>query len=218
MAFNLNSYLFLADIAGSSDLEPGAGSMMMQSLIQTLDMVNTKYKSSLIAPFEINYGDEFAALFSELAPIQTVIHLVRDSLKEFTSFRCVIAKGRVNNPEGSVRQMGGPVFKSASALLDALKTSNRFSAWRVSDQLTDATLEALTNLPNALIQEMTEYQYDVFILLMNGLPQIEIAKQLDKYPQSVSRAIQQSHADQIIDAEITLNNYLAVLDKQEVGI
>ena len=189
---------------------------MMQNLIDALNMVNERFEAALIAPFEINYGDEFAALFSELAPIQTVIHLVRDSLREFTTFRFVVARGHVNHLEGSVRQMGGPVFKQASQLLETLKTSNRFSAWRVSDQLTDDTLECLTNLSNALIHEMTEYQYEIFTLLMNRLPQIEIAKRLQKYPQSVSRAIHQSHADQVIDAEITLNNYLALLDEQVI--
>ena len=206
------TYLLLADLTASTRLEPQAAYDTMHILTTTLDDINA-HATGLQAPLEINYGDEFAGLFHRLADVYDVVSRVRHELRGLAAFRFVAAKGRIAYPAGSIRQMGGPVFRTANDALGQLKSSGRFAAWKVGAQLLNAALDTITNLSHVLISDMTDYQYDIYVRLQDGKSQTEIASALGKYDQAISKAIKRSQADLVIDAEATLRDQLVAHDQ-----
>ncbi|MEO0465338.1 MAG: SatD family protein [Pseudomonadota bacterium] len=213
-----NYCLLLADLAASTDLHPEVAHQALGILSTTIDDVNQTYRPALVSPLEVNYGDEFAGLFVGPGHIYEIVDLIRHNLREVAQFRFVVCVGRIGYAGGSIRQMGGPVFKDASDSLDRLKKTGRLANWRIGDVLANATLDALTNTSHAMIEAMTDYQYDVYRLLRAGVAQTEIAKTLGKYEQSVSKAVQRSHADLVIDTENALIHRLNEHQRQMAGL
>lgn len=198
-------YLLLADLVDSSDMDPDTANQAFSVLSDSLDRANEVFVRELAAPFEINYGDEFAALFTRPQHIYDCVDALRQTLHGLAAFRFAVVRGRINYAGGTIRQMGGPVFQDASSVLDKLKRSGRFAHWMIGTPLENATLNSLSNMIDVLIAAMTDYQYDIYLHLREGRSQVDIAQRLGKYEQSISRAIQSSHAGLIIDAETTLN-------------
>lgn len=211
-------YLLLADLTASTNLLPSQSSEVLQALDKTLKQMNTDLREQLVAPLEINYGDEFAGLFSTPDPIYDLVDAVRHSLRNLATFRFVVAHGRIGYASGPIRQMGGPVFKEASIALIDLKRTGRFADWRFADALSNATLNMLTNTSHVLIEEMTDYQYHVYRSLRRGGSQTDIAATLGKYEQSISKAVQRSHAALVIDTEAILAERLLEHAKVRAGI
>lgn len=206
-------YLLLADLKASTELSPEVADQTIRVLDQTLTEINKKLGESLSSELVINYGDEFAGLFLNLSDIYDVVDHVRHVLRDLAGFRFVVARGRLAYPSGAIRQMGGPVFRDASLALDALKTSGRFGLWLVADQpLSNNALDALTNMSHVFIESMTDNQYEIFRAVKEGHTQVAIAEALGKYPQAISKAIQRSHTDLVIDTERVIREILAGLD------
>ena len=204
-------YVLIADIRGSSDLSATKSTALMEQLLPALDRANQEYAADIAYPLEVNYGDEFAGLFTDPRSIYEIVASLRHTLKQVAGFRFVVARGRIGYAGGTLREMGGPVFEQASIALDALKKSRQFSQWAIGDTATDLSLTALSNAANSLIADMTDYQYAVFKLHQQGVKGIDIAKALGKDARSVSNAKKGGHSKTVIDIEAALNAILASL-------
>lgn len=206
-------YLLLADIRGSTNLSAPEGAAVMEYLIPQLERQNRLRAQELVYPLEINYGDEFAGLFSGPASLYRTIREIRDELHGVAEFRFVAAHGRVGYAEGSIREMGGPVFDTASRALNRAKKTRKFGTWQIADTAMNAALNALTNAADSLIAEMTDYQYQVFRHFRSGLKGVEIAERLQKDARSVSKAKSTGHAQTVIDIESAIDGLLDHLAK-----
>lgn len=202
-------YLLLADIKGSSALSAKKNTSLMEQLLPQLERQNQRLMSELIYPLEVNYGDEFAGLFATPRALYQVVADVRDALRGIATFRFVTARGRIGYAGASVREMGGPVFETASHALTQLKKQRQFSDWQISDPATNLALTALTNSAAALIDEMTPYQHIVYMFQKAGLKGTEIAEKLSKNPRSVSNAKKTGHSKTVIQIEQAVNAILA---------
>ncbi|MEL6258171.1 MAG: hypothetical protein AAFQ67_03830 [Pseudomonadota bacterium] len=207
-------FLLLADLGRSTSLKPKAAEAVMSALRDELASANSLLSDVLVSDLVINYGDEFAGLFRRAAPLYDLVSRLRHALRELATFRFVVARGRVGDASGALREMGGPVFKRANDALRSLKTSDRFSAWMTGSSLRDQTLDALTNIAHAVIMDMTRHQYASFHLLSQDLLQIDIADRLGKTPQSVSLALKRAHGQAVIDAEGVIRALLREADQQ----
>ena len=208
-------YLLLADMQGSSSLSPEMSTALMQRLLAVLQVQNTLNAGALAYPLEVNYGDEFAGLFTAAAPIAATVTAVRAALRGVSRFRFVVAHGRIGYAGASVREMGGPVFETASEALTALKKSGQFGRWLIGDETANIALDALTNAADSLLGEMTDYQYDVYRQQRAGLSGVEIAGVLGKDPRSVSKAKKTGHSATIIDIETAMEALLAAHDRRK---
>jgi hypothetical protein len=202
-------YLILADIKGSTHLSPKKSAALMEQLLVQLDRQNQKHSSDIIYPLEVNYGDEFAGLFSKPRAFYQIISDIRDALRGTAEFRFVTAHGRIGYAGGTIREMGGPVFETASRSLSQLKKKRQFSEWQISDDATNLALTAMTNAAATLIDDMTPYQHIVYMFEKAGLKGTEIAKKLGKNPRSVSNAKKTGHSKTVIQIEQAMD---AILD------
>jgi len=203
-------YLLLADIKSSVRLSAKKNTNLMAQLLPQLERQNQRLASEIIYPLEVNYGDEFAGLFSSPRALYNVVSDIRDALRGLASFRFVTAHGRIGYAGGTIREMGGPVFETASRSLIQLKKRREFSDWQIADPATNLSLTALTNAAATLIDEMTPYQHIVYMFQKAGLKGADIAAKLGKDPRSISNAKKTGHANTVIQTEQALN---AVLDK-----
>ncbi len=206
-------FLLLGDLEGSSRMDPPTAGAAGDALSSALSAANATFATDIAAQLEINYGDEFAGLFHRPGPIWRIVWSVRDALRP-SGFRFAVARGRVGRAAETTREMGGPVFKTASDLIDRLKIDRRFGAWRLGGEpRRDATLEALTGLSHAAVEAMTDYQYAVYRGLRAGETQTDLAARLDKFPQSISDAVRRGQAELVLEAEAVIDTWLQAEDQ-----
>ena len=188
---------------------------MSDLLSTTLTSQNKINVDDLIAPLEINYGDEIAGLFKTPAKIPEIVDEIRHTLQNHIGFRYVVTYGRIGFAASTLREMGGPVFDQASKALLQLKKDKQFARWQLGRNPYDAALTALSNAAHTLISRMSSYQYEVYRLHRDGLAGVDIADQLGRDPRSVSNAKRSSHADIVIQSENALAGLAAIIENQE---
>lgn len=205
-------YLILADMKGSSALPASKAGAVMMQLLPQLARQNQRLSDDIIYPLEVNYGDEFAGLFRSPGAFYQIVSDIRDALRGIADFRFVTAHGRIGYAGGSIREMGGPVFETASQALVRLKKKKQFSDWQISDPATNMSLSAMTNAAADLIDDMTPYQHIVYMFQKAGLKGNEIAEKLSKDPRSVSNAKKAGHTATVIQIEQAMTATLARLE------
>ncbi|MEI6900047.1 MAG: SatD family protein [Bacteroidota bacterium] len=204
MDLNTNYYLLLIDIINSTQLSDQDFNGKMDLLGTSLIDINNQLENDLVIPLSVNYGDEIAGLFFSPENIFMVVMEIRKVLFPLTTIRFVVVKGFISRISSDIRQIGGIIFKKANQEIDLLKKNNYFCSWQCGNSLTDKTLESLCEISNVLLQDMSEYQRNVYELLRHECTQKQIAEKLGKYTQSVWDAIHRSKANYIIEAEKTL--------------
>ena len=205
MDTNTDYYLLLIDIINSTKLSNEDLSLKMDLLEAKLVDLNNNLNNNLVLPLSISYGDEIAGLFKTPENIFNVVEEIRKFFYPITSVRYVVVKGSIARVSLDIRKIGGIIFKKANKTIDVLKKNNRFCSWQLDDPLMNKSLESLCEISNVILQDMSEYQRNVFELYREGLTQKQIAIRLEKHTQSIWDAIQRSKANYIIDAELTIN-------------
>ena len=206
-------YLFLCDLRNSTRLEGAKAGEAIAIVDATLETLNAQCASALAVPLQLSYGDEIAGLFTASAPIQDVVSTLRHALRPVTGFRFVVCHGRIGSLSDDMRKVGGPAFKQASEAMSGLKSSGAFCRWLLDDPLLSDTVEALTESANAFLEPATDYQYQVYTLLEQGLSQRDIAKALDKFPQSVSDAVKRARLELVIRMDQLIRRHLMAMDQ-----
>jgi len=205
MNLRTNYYLLLIDIINSTQLSNKQFNRKMDLLEKILNNFNHHLKKDLVIPLSISYGDEIAGLFYTPENIFNVVVEIRKNFYPLTNIRFAVVKGLIARDSSDIRQVGGIIFKKANKAIDVLKKNNRFCSWQFGNLITDKTLDSLCEISEVVLQNMSEYQRNVFELYRTGLTQKQIADKLGKYPQSIWDAIQSSKAHYLIDAEQTVN-------------
>lgn len=205
MDLDTDYYLLLIDIIDSTKQVQGNDfSNKMNVLDKLLADINKKCRN-IVLPVNISYGDEIAGLFNTPENIYDVVIKIRRALQPSTTIRFVAVKGKVARISSDIRKVGGVIFKKAGEAIELLKKNNHFCSWHFDDTLTNMTLNSLCEISNVMVQDMSDYQRDVFEFLRKGLLQKQIAAELDKHTQSISDAIQRSKANFVLEAEQTIN-------------
>jgi hypothetical protein len=205
-------YLLLIDIRESTRLQGKKAQRVMERLEAEIRRLNRTLKPKPTIGLSINYGDEVAGLF--ISPLQffDVVESMRDVLHPDVQLRFVAAKGKISVPSKDIRKVGGEVFKKADAAIQRLKKERRFSRWLLGDPILDTVLTALTEMSNAVLENMTSYQRMAFSLLKQGFSQKTVSKKLGKHPQSVSDAVKRGKADLLLEAHSAIRQMLARID------
>ncbi len=198
MKINKEHFLILLDIKQSSQLLGNKASSLQNRLLTLLEELNRKYKP--LINLQISYGDEIGGIFTDPVPLYEIVDKIRELLYPETHFRFVAVKGKISVHSQDIRQVGGEIFKKADREINQLKKENRFSRWLIGNPALNVALTSLSELSNAMLTDMTEYQYDVYLLLKRELPQKNIARKLQKHTQSVSDAAKRGKAELVIEA------------------
>lgn len=208
-------YLLLGDLKQSTRTVEGQAPVAIRKLVETVSELSGTFADELVLDMEVNYGDEFAGLFHRPAALYDVIDRLRHELRGIAGFRVAIAYGRIGHAASTMTQMGGPAFQMANDALIDLKKSDAFARWQIGGELENLTLTALTNAADSFRQNMTDYQYEVFRYLSEGLSQTETARALGKFDQSVSTAAKRGHTDVALALDKTIRQRLAALQTGE---
>lgn len=194
-------FLLLFDMKNSTKLSAVKAKDKFEKLEDAIQHFNDQLQSQIALPMSINYGDEIAGLFYSPKSFYLVADQFRQILFPETTIRFVAIKGQVAVVSDDIRQIGGTIFKKANEEMVRLKKEDKFSWWGIDSAPINESLTALSELSNAVINDMSEYQREVYSLLKQGFNQKEIAQKLDKYAQSVWDAVQRSKAAYVLQAE-----------------
>ena len=198
-------YLLLIDVVNSTKLSYEDINIKMDLLENKLISLNKNLKNNLVLPLNLSYGDEIAGLFQTPENVYNVVVEIRKIFYPITSIRYVVVKGSVARISSDIRKIGGMIFKKANKTIEFLKKNNRLCSWQLEDSLINKTLDSLCEISNVILQDMSEYQRNVFELYREGHTQKQIAIILSKHSQSIWDAIQRSKANYIVEAELTIN-------------
>ncbi len=210
-------YLLLIDVRGSTKLAPpDLARRTMNRLEKTLARLNDEMKRDLVIGLSLSYGDEVAALLRRAAHLFDVVAAVRDTLHPDATIRFVAVRGKIGVASDDIRQVGGPVFKQTDDAMVRLKKQRGFCSWLLKDRALDDTLNSLTGMSNALVEEMTDYQRRVYASLGRGMSGKLVAKRLGKYPQSVSDAGKRGRAKLVLAGEATIRRMLSAMNKGQL--
>ncbi len=208
-------YLLLIDVRGSTRMVPKRLDRVMERLGTELPRINRRLGRDLTLGLRVSYGDEVAGLFASASRLYDAVAAVRDALHPDARLRFVVVKGRVAVASRDIRKVGGLAFKQADDAMERLKKQRGFARWFVGDPVTDAVLNSLTGMSNTLLEGMTAYQRQVYVLLGNGVSRKDAARKLRKYLQSVSTAARTGKADAVLEAAATIRAVLARLDERK---
>jgi DNA-binding CsgD family transcriptional regulator len=204
-----NRYLLLIDLRESTKLAPEVASQVLARLEQRLAGLNSDVDPAPVLGLSLSYGDEVAGLFDRPQSLYGVVDQVRDALWPEVTVRFVAAYGAIGRASDDIRQVGGEVFKRANEAIQKLKKRRRFCSWLMGDPILDAALDSLTEMGNALLEDMTEYQREVYRLLAANLSQKQIAEKLGKHKQSVSEASSRGRAELVLEARNSIHGLVA---------
>jgi DNA-binding CsgD family transcriptional regulator len=208
-------YLLLVDLKKSTRLTRGAAERVFGQLEGRLVELNRTLDPPPVLGLTISYGDEVAGLFDSPIHLYNIVDQVRDWLYPEAGIRFVAARGAIGRLSEDIRQVGGEVFKRADEAIRAIKRDRRFCRWLIGGATVNTTLDALTEISNAVLEDMTEYQREVYRQLAAGLNQTDIAALLSKHRQSVSDAVKRGHAESVLEARAAINGLLAEVSSME---
>ncbi len=209
-------YLLLVDLKGSTQLAPKVAERLFGRLEKRLPALNRRLDPAPVLGLSISYGDEVAGLFDTPAHLYSVVDQIRGWLHPEVAIRFVAAHGSIGRFSQDIRQVGGEVFKRADDAVRAIKKERRFCRWLIGDGTTNAALDALTEISNAVLEDMTAYQREVYRLLASGLSQAEIAGRMGKHRQSVSDAVRRGHAELVLEAADAIGSLLAAIPSMRI--
>ncbi|NBC84380.1 MAG: hypothetical protein GVY19_13515 [Bacteroidetes bacterium] len=198
-------YLLLIDIKDSTRISNEWINDSMHVLDEQLNVINKYLQNDIAIPLSINYGDEIAGLFHATQHLYRAIFDIRRLFSPRTSIRFVVTKGTVARLSTDIRKVGGIVFKKANTAMESLKKENKYCAWQIQENYLDKVLMSLCEMSNMLLENMSDYQKQIFYLLHDGFRQKDIAIKLDKHVQSVWDAIQRSKMHYVIEAEKSIH-------------
>lgn len=212
--FETTYTLVLIDIERYTRLASDVRERIVPVLRRKLYWLNRKLRPCLALPLRLGYGDEVAALMTDVREIYTIVDELRESLHPRCKLRFVVVRGKIGVRSHDVRRVGGEAFKKGAEAMAALKRKGGFCSWATGQPFRDRVLEVLTELANAMIEAMTDYQRAVWRLLRRGRGRAEIAASLGKHHQSVSTAAIRGQAQLVDRSESLIRELLAANAEQ----
>ncbi len=202
-------YLLLTDVKGSTRLAGEVWGSLIERLKAEVGELTGRYKPAL--GLSLNYGDEVTGFFEKPADLYAIAIALGEAVYPETLIRFVAVKGMIGAASQNISEVGGPVFKKASVLMDRIKKERRYSRWSLGVSQVDRALDALSESAHFVRSNMTPYQREVYLLLKEGLNQSQIAERLGKQPQSVSDAVKRGGAERVIECEEAIQSVLKIL-------
>lgn len=181
----------IGDIVNSRGIRDRAKSQ--KDLIHLLSGLNKLHKDQLTSLFTITSGDEFQALFEDPSVIpELLVKLERGFVH--SRIRFGIGKGVLSTKlEHSSIGMDGPAWHLAREAIQAAKAQGQLGGVYLGfGDPDDQVLNAISSQAEWYRGRYYERYSDIFLLLEEGLAQIDISARLKKKKQQVSEQIARS--------------------------
>ena len=209
-------FLLILDLEGSTGLAPRKLKEATRSLNRVLATLSEAHKADLALPLKQHYGDEVAALLRSPRGIYEIVDAVRDAVHPYTRVRHVATQGRIGQAAREISLVGGPVFKDAERLMTLLKKKASRASWQVGGPVQRSALQALSDMSDSLIEDLTEFRYRIWRLLRAGSSQSEVARTMRRHPQSISNAVAGGHIRALIEGEAAIRAVLESIQSKQV--
>ncbi len=158
-------YLLLVDLKDSTRLAPDAADRLFVRLEERLAELNRHLDPAPVLGLTISYGDEVAGLFDTPVHLYDIAQQIRDWLHPEVGIRFVAVRGPIGRYSADIRQVGGEVFKRADGAIRAIKKKPPLLQVVDREPHVDTALDSLTEMSNAVLEGMTDYQREVYGLL-----------------------------------------------------
>lgn len=210
-------FLVLIDLEGSTGLPPGKLKQATQSLHRELVTLSRVHQTDLALPVRQHYGDEVAALLRSPRSIYEIVDAVRDAVHSYTGVRYVVGHGRIGQAAKDISLVSGPVFKDAHRQMTLLKKQKASRAsWQIGGPVERSVLQALSDMSDSLIEDLTDFRYGIWRHLRRGSSQSQIARTMKRHPQSISNAVAGGHLRALIEGEQAIAAVLDALQSKKV--
>ena len=177
--------VLIGDIIDSKQLDGKKRKQVQSLLLEQFDEINRE-ADSIVAPYTITLGDEFQALYADASTLWEDCWKILAKLHP-VSVRFSAAIGSISTPINKEQAIGmdGPAFYIARDNIEEMKKSNRLFSVGIEEVQNDIEKQAVLNLMNSslrlLSKEMKSWKkvrFQILIMLNEGIPVKEIAKQL----------------------------------------
>jgi hypothetical protein len=211
-------FLLIIDLEGSTGLAPRKIKEATHSLSRVLASLSATHKADLALPLKQHYGDEVAALLHSPRAIYEIVDAVRDVVHPYTRVRFVVTRGRIGQAAKDISLVGGSVFKDAVRLMSMLKKKSSRASWQIGGPVEQSVLQALSDMSDGLIDDLTEFRYRIWRLLRTGSPQSQVARTMKRHPQSISSAVAGGHLRALIEGEEAIRAVLGSFQSKMVDV
>jgi len=177
--------VLIGDIIDSKQLDGKKRKQVQSLLLEQFDEINRE-ADSIVAPYTITLGDEFQALYADASTLWEDCWKILAELHP-VSVRFSAAIGSISTPINKEQAIGmdGPAFYIARDNIEEMKKSNRLFSVGIEEVQDDderqAVLSLINNSLRLLSKEMKSWKkvrFQILIMLNEGIPVKEIAKQL----------------------------------------
>jgi hypothetical protein len=212
-------FLVLIDLEGSTSLPPGKLKEATRSLHRELVSLSKAHKTDLALPVRQHYGDEVAALLRSPRSIYEIVDAVRDAVRPYTGVRYVVGCGRIGQTAREISLVSGPVFKDADRQMTLLKKKKTSRAsWQIGAPVERSVLQALSDMSDSLIEDLTDFRYGIWRRLRRGSSQSQIAQTMKRHPQSISNAVAGGHLRALIEGEQAIAAVLGSIQSKKADL
>jgi hypothetical protein len=212
MAGEVQRYIaVIGDMVRSRDLPSAERGTVQKQFAELIKSLNREYRKKLVSKFVITLGDEFQGLLSTVTLIPDLIWRLEENFPE-RKLRVGIGLGPLDTPiQKFAINIDGPALHTARAAIEtAKKTDTLGGVFNGFGQL-DEVLNGIARLLWFHRSRWTLAQRKIADLLRRGMPQSEVAEQLEIKRQVVSKQVSALGWSPYIGAEsawrIILQNY-----------
>jgi len=207
----------LVDLEGSTRLPPARLKAATRILQKELASLSGRHRADLLLPLRQQYGDEIAALLRTPRAVYEIVDAVRHAVRPYTGVRYVVTQGRIGQAAGEISLVGGPVFKEAEQLMRVLKKRRApASIWQIGEPVQRSVLQALADMSDSLIEDLTDFRYSIWRNLREGKSQSQVAGSMKRHAQSISNAVAAGHLRALILGEKAMSAVLGSIESKSI--
>jgi hypothetical protein len=177
----------IGDMVGSRELEPPQRAETQERFTTFIDGLNRRFSAALLAKFVITVGDEFQALIRDPAVLPDVIWDVDTGFGD-RELRLGFGYGRLDTSVGeyAINVDGPALHRARDAVSLAKKDGDMGGVFCGFGSDFDILLNGMARLLWFHRSQRTEQQMRVLGMLRKGMPQVEIAEELQLTRQAIS--------------------------------
>ncbi|HVE72218.1 MAG TPA: SatD family protein [Thermoanaerobaculia bacterium] len=176
----------IGDMVESRALSARDRAAAQHEFARLISLLNSRFRRSIASRFVVTLGDEFQALLSGTHIIPDIVWTIESEYHE-REVRLGFGLGALHTPMQPVAlNIDGPVLHHARSAIAVARKRRILGGVFDGFGIHDTVLNGFAMLLRHSRQQMTERQRTVIAHLREGLPQTQIAKELEITKQAVS--------------------------------
>ena len=211
--------VLIGDIIKSKEIAPDVRVRVLNAAKDAFDRINTKYSSSLMAPFGMVRGDAFeGVLLSQSHAPKIIQEIIKAFYRvEKTCVRISLAIDQLTTIGSDRNEVDGPAFYKALENLETLKKRDSNHWLQVAfetNSLAQPIIESQLRLLSTLTGRWTDNQREiVWSMEAHSMQQKLVSNALGKVQSVVDKQLKAANYEEYISAWESLEKYLMAHDE-----